>query len=96
MRDENEVVTIEMMPMDRVRLQRQITDQMERLGFEPGDWNSLDLGFALSDGWPVDMNDQPTISQLLVFAVKLKMRVIITGLNMTPMGCERLGNGDGL
>jgi len=84
MRDDNEVVTIEMMPMDRVRLQRQITDQMERLGLNPGDWKSLDLGFELSDGWPVDMNDQPTISQLIVFALKLKMRVIIADLNMVP------------
>jgi hypothetical protein len=42
------------------------------------------LGFELSDGWPVDMNDQPTISQLIVFALKLKMRVIIADLNMVP------------
>jgi hypothetical protein len=84
MRADNEVVTIEMMHMDRVRLQQQITDQMERLGLNPGDWNALDLGFDLSDGWPVDINDQPTMAQLLVFAIKLKMRVIIADLNMVP------------
>ena len=92
MRDENEVMTIEMMPMDRVRLQRQITDQMERLGLDPGDLNSLDLDFELSDRWPVDMNDQPTISQLIVFALKLKMRVIVTDLNMVPANYS--GPGD--
>lgn len=90
MRDNNEVVTIEMSLDDRMLLCDQITDQMDRMGLNYLAWGSLDLGFDLPDGWPVDVNKQPTISQLIVFAIKLKMRVIITGLNMTPMGCEAL------
>lgn len=84
MRDDNEIVTIEMSPGDRLRLQGQINERMEKLGLNPGDWNSLDLGFDLSDGWPVDMNAQPTISELTVLARKLKMRVIVADLNMVP------------
>lgn len=84
MRDDNEVVTIEMSPGDRVLLCDQITDQMERMGLNYRTWGSLDLGFDLPDAWPVDLNEQPTISQLIVFAIKLKMRVVISNLKMVP------------
>ena len=90
--DKNEIVKIEMSPGDRLRLQGQINERMKKLGLDPGDWNSLDLGFELSDGWPVDMNDQPTISELTVFACKLKMRVIIADLNMVPANYDGPNN----
>jgi len=88
MRDANEVVTIEMVHTDRLRLYSQITAQMERMGINYGTWDSLDLGFELPAAWPVDVNAQPTIAQLIVLAVKLKMRVVITDLNLIPRGCE--------
>lgn len=94
MRDENEVVTIEMSLNDRILLCDQITDQMERMGLNYRTWGSLDLGFDLPDDWPVDVNEQPTISQLIVFAIKLKMRVVISDLNMVPASDGGPDNGN--
>ena len=82
--DENETVVLDMSSEGRLRLYGQITGQMEKLGYNPVDFASLDLGFELPAGWPVDMNAQPTLAQLTVLAHKLKMRITISDLNLAP------------
>jgi len=89
---ENEIVTIEMAASDRLRLDCQINDRMEKLGFARFDYASLELGFELPMNWPADMNCQLTLAQLTVIANKLKMRVIIDNLNLIP---RREGEDDG-
>jgi len=84
MSDENETITIEMNPDGRLRLYGQITAQMEKLGLNPCDYRQLKLGFELAANWPVDINAQPTLAQLTVVAVKLKMRIIIDNLTLMP------------
>ena len=91
MRSANEVVTIEMTSVERLKLYSQLTGEMERRGLNYANWDSLDLGIELPAGWPVDVDAQPTIAQLTVLAVKLQMRVIITDLNMVPADYERPG-----
>lgn len=85
MSDRGEMVVIEMSPENRLRLYRQITGQMEKLGYNPCNYNSLDLGFALPADWPEDMNDKATMAQLIVMARKLKMRIIISNLDVIPL-----------
>ena len=85
MSDKNEIVTIEMNSSDRLRLYGQITARMEAKGYNPCDFSKLDLGFELPAGWPVDINAEPTMAQLVVLAKKLEMRIPIADLNMVPM-----------
>jgi len=92
MTDENETVAIEMVTDTRLRLYGQITGQMEKLGYNPCDYGSLGLGIELPANWPVDINEQPTLSQLIVLACKLKMRIVIDNLNLVP----RKETSDGL
>jgi len=88
MTDENEIVTIEMAASDRLRLDQQINNRMEKLGYPAYDYSQLDLGFELPVNWPADMNCQLTLAQLSVIAVKLKMRIIIDNINMVPLARE--------
>jgi len=92
MADENEIVTIEMAASDRLRLDCQINDRMEKLGYARFDYASLGLGFELPMNWPADMNCQLTLAQLTVIANKLNMRIVIDNLNLIP---RREGNDDG-
>ena len=85
---------IEMTTGARLKLQGQIASQMERMGLEPGKWNSLDLGFDLPESWPVDLNAGPKVAQLIVLAVKLKMRIIIADLDMVPGNYDRSQHGN--
>ncbi len=80
MPDENEIVTVMLTPDHRLRLYGQITTQMEKLGYNPCDYSSLNLGFELPPEWPVDRNTQPTLAQLTVLACKLKMKIVIREL----------------
>ena len=84
MADENEMLTIEMAPSDRMRLNNQIVVQMEKLGYTAYNWEELKLGFEPPPGWPIDKDAQPTLAQLVVFARKLKMKIIIGDLNLVP------------
>jgi len=85
MSDKGETVIIEMAAGDRLRLDAQIADRMEQLGFGRFRFDKLGLGFDLPASWPADMNSQLTISQLTVLAWKLKMRIIIDNLNLIPL-----------
>lgn len=85
MPEKGEMVTIEMVSSDRIRLYGQITGQMEELGYNPCDYRALDLGFELPANWPVDKEAQPTLAQLIVVARKLRMRIIIDNLNLVPL-----------
>jgi len=91
---EKEIVIIEMTGGDRLKLYSQITGQMERMGLNYATWDSLDLDFELPAEWPVDVKAQPTLSQLIVIARKLKMQISIVDLNMGPMAREETGVGD--
>jgi hypothetical protein len=81
----NELVVIEMAASDRIRLGQQICSRMQQLGFAPYDYDKLQLGIDLPVNWPEDKDSQPTLAQLTVLAVKLKMRICIGDLNMTPL-----------
>jgi len=82
MTEAGETVTIEMTPGERLKLYGQITGQMEKSGYNPCDWTGLNLGFELPPGWPVDMNTEITLAQLIVLARKLKRRIIISNLDL--------------
>jgi len=90
MSDKNEIVTIEMAASDRLRLDQQINNRMEKMGHTAYDYSRLDLGFELPVNWPADMNCQLTLAQLTVIAVKLKMRIVIDNINMLPLKIERV------
>ena len=82
MKDENETITVEMLGVDRMKLQGQINDRMVSLGYRRYDYDKLNLGFHLPQEWPLDKDAQPTLAQLLVVAMKLRMRIIISNLDM--------------
>lgn len=82
MADKNEIVIIEMVTAERLKLAEQISSRMRDMFFGDGDCDQLELGFELPAGWPVDMRVTLTLAQLCVIAFKLKMRIIITGLDM--------------
>jgi len=85
MSEKGEMVTIEMVSSDRLKLYGQITSRMENLGYNPCDYGALNLGFELPANWPVDKEAQPTLAQLVVVAKKLKMRIVIDNLNLIPL-----------
>jgi len=85
MSEKGEIVTIEMVSSDRLKLYGQITGRMEKLGYNPCDYGALNLGFELPANWPVDKDDEPTLAQLTVVARKLKMRIVIENLNLIPL-----------
>jgi len=83
-----EMVKIEMLSDARLRLYTQITSQMVKFGYNPVDYDSLNLGFKLPAGWPVDIDAQPTLAELVVVAGKLGLQIIINDLNLIPVGKE--------
>ena len=87
--DELETIAIEMTPGDRLKLYGQITGRMERLGYNPCDYAGLNLGFELPATWPHNEDARPTLAQLTVLAGKLKMRIIISNLDMVPRKEEK-------
>ena len=84
MSDANEMVTVEMCKEDRVRLRHAIITQMVRLDYGLS-WNSLDIGFEVPVGWSDDEGLEMSFSQLIMVAKKLKMRIRIRELQMTPL-----------
>ena len=95
MSDENEIVTIEMAASNRLRLDCQINDRMEKLGFRRFNYAELGLGFELPLNWPADMNCQLTLSQLTVIANKLNMRIVIDNLNLVSRREKPTDSEDG-
>ena len=83
-RDKNETVTVEIVPASRLRVSGQIADAMEKKGIVAYDYEKLGLGIELPAGWPADRDAQPTLAELVVFAAKLDMKIIIGDLNMVP------------
>ena len=83
--DPNEIVVIDMSNADRLKLDRQIGDRMEELGHNRLDYDSLNLGFHLAVNWPGDKDCEITLAQLTVLAVKLKMKIVISNLDI----CKR-------
>ncbi len=88
MTDEKAIVSIDAGLDVRLRLYNQISDGMKKLGYNNGDYSGLDLGFELPANWPVDMNAQPTLAELVVVARKLEMRIVISGLSLLPIKTE--------
>ena len=82
MSDKLETVAIDMVTGDRLRLSNQIYSRMEQMGFNAYDYKSLNLGFELPASWPADIDSQPTLAQLVVLAHKLKMRLVISNLDL--------------
>lgn len=82
MKYENELITVEMLPSERLRLYGQITSAMQKLGYDS--YRQLNLGFELPDTWPVNENTQPTLAQLIVIAMKLKSRLVINNIYFEP------------
>jgi len=80
MSDANEMVVIEISKIDRDRLWDAVVSQATMLGYD----RSLDLGLDQHLGWPRGKTEI-TFSQLVVLARKLKMRITICELKMTPL-----------
>ena len=85
MKNNNEIVRVELDSMARIELFKAIESVMSDLGFELGNYEALDLGFEIRPGWPVDYNCQPTMAELVVLAKKLGARVTITDLNFSKV-----------
>ncbi len=89
MTDEKRIVSIDAGLDVRLGLYDQINIRMKEFGFNiNGDYNSLGLGFDLPANWPVDRNAQPTLSQLVVVARRLKMRIVISSVSLLPIKTE--------
>jgi hypothetical protein len=87
MTDPNEMLVLELDAGIRMRLADQIIRQLNTGGLGT-DLNILDLGFKLPVGWPVDMNAQPTLAQLVVLAKRLNLQIVISDLNVLPLKRE--------
>lgn len=85
MSDKNEIVKLELPASVRLRLSTQIDRQMKLKGFGMDNYQALDLGFEVPEGWPVGENVQPTMAELVVIAQKLEMKMTIGDLNLSPM-----------
>ena len=81
----HETVTIDLTPDDRLTLYAKIMSRMKELGHNPCDYGSLDLGFELPAAWPHDKDCLPTLTQLVMVAVKLRMKIIISRLYIEPL-----------
>ena len=77
-----EIVTIKLNSSDRMRLDQQVNDQMEKQGHGRYQYDKLGLGFELPVNWPADINCEVTLAQLVVVGVKLNMQIEIADLNM--------------
>lgn len=84
MSDENEIVSIEIMPAKRMELDRQISEAMNAKGFADGAYRHLGLGFTLPLDWPDGKDVEITMAQLVVLAKKLDLKIVISDLCMVP------------
>lgn len=85
MNERNEIVVVDLSTSVKMRIFEQISSRMETMGHDPANLNSLDLGFDVPEGWPIDINTAPTMSQLVVLANKLKMRITVLDINLAPL-----------
>ncbi|MCK4958060.1 MAG: hypothetical protein KAT00_01640 [Planctomycetes bacterium] len=85
MNERNEIVVVDLSTSVKMRIFEQISSRMETMGHDPANLNSLDLGFDVPQGWPIDINTAPTMSQLVVLANKLKMRITVLDINLAPL-----------
>lgn len=85
---DRELVKIELPPNIKAEIYGQITSRMAKLGYDPNNWASLDLGLELPPDWPIDKDDHPTLAQLVVIARKLKMEIIINNLCLCPQSSK--------
>lgn len=92
MSDENQIVSIEMVPIKRMDLNRQISEAMKAKGFANGEYDRLGLGLELPDNWPDDKDAEITMAQLMVLAQKLDLKIVINDLSMMP---RRKDDSDG-
>ena len=79
-----EIVRLDLDNSIKLRIKGQIDSRMEDFGFQPGDYAALDLGFKVSDGWPVDKDCSPTLAEFVVLAKKLDMPIILPDLLFCP------------
>ena len=84
MADNRELVTIQLSPAEKLKIYGQLTAIMEKMGYDPEDWDKLELGIELPPNWPADKNDYPTMAQLVVLANKLKMKIVISNIDLFP------------
>jgi len=84
MADNREIVKIELSTMDKMKIALQIGEQMGKLGLG-SDYESLNLGIELPPDWPMDKDDHPTMAQLVVLAQKLKMKIVISNIDLFPL-----------
>ena len=75
-------VTVELLSVDRMKLDSQICSRMEQLGYKAYDYDSLGLGFHLPANWPADVNCEVTMAQLVVLSVKLNMQLVINDVSL--------------
>lgn len=81
---ERSIVNIELSTAGRIRLSEQIRKQMEALGYGAYRYDKLDLGFELPIAWPADKDSELTLAQLKLLARKLKLKILIGGIDMVP------------
>jgi hypothetical protein len=83
MADKNEIVTIKLSADNRRKLSSQLAAMMVLEGhrIKPVRMSDdLDIGLDLPDYWPI--NGEATLAQLVVLAVKLKARIVISNINI--------------
>jgi len=72
-----EIVKVELERDVKLRIKGLIDERMEERGVEAGDYAALELGFSVSEGWPVDKDCEPTLAELVVLAKKLSIQIVI-------------------
>lgn len=89
----NELVVIEMPSSELMRLLAQINARIEELYECQLSIEQLVPGLNLPYGWPLREDAKPTLSQLVVIAKKLKMKLVITNIYMDK---ERIASDTGI
>jgi hypothetical protein len=77
-----EIVKVDLDHMCKSALSKAINARMDELKVEG--FEKLDLGFEIEPTWPF-APDKPLMSELVVIATNLKMKLVITGLKLVPM-----------
>ena len=86
MADKNETVTIKLSADNRRKLMAQLVERTEQAGHKVRPiycFDCLESGLDLHSHWPVE--GEVTLAQLVVLAVKLKARIVISNVNIVPM-----------
>lgn len=83
MSDKNEIVVLALDDAIKRILTHQLEFQMEQKGYKPSDFASLELGLNLPENWPLE--DEVTMTQLVMLARKLGLQIRISEIEMLPM-----------